>query len=346
MEPSTNPRLTRIHIPPWNRLGERTQKMLQCLNASTLLREADLIALVWPDPVSRQAQEEALTRWQHYGYMQPVRSGVERCYQLDRVGAKILRNYGVTTVAPIRPLKLRVHAGVLLTNQLVTSLIVDAQHDPRVTGVAWLTQPFRGRTARPDGEATIQYRLVPTPEVPGHRAIWYAEMATESDVLLLREGEALLHLAIEIDRGTESSQQLRQRAKHWRTRWEAMPHTWAMQTIILWLTTGTQERLNTIWEAWIEYAFLPAFFAVQRDMAVADGPHARWSPWEPRRTEQGQGQARTRWRWRDLYGRPRSLKPWELHEPVWRREAMQPVTLPSLTASIAAWDRMYPVLKG
>lgn len=30
---------------------------------------------------------------------------------------------------------------------------------------------------------------------------------------------------------------------------------------------------------------------------------------------------RYRWLWRDLYGRPGSLKPWEMNEPLWRSEA-------------------------
>ncbi|MDW8226473.1 MAG: hypothetical protein RMJ60_01580, partial [Anaerolineales bacterium] len=85
--------------------------------------------------------------------------------------------------------------------------------------------------------------------------------------------------------------------------------------------------------------FLPAFFAARRALD-ADVP--RWRPWEPLRFDQG----RYRWRWRDRSGRPRSLKPWEMHEPVWRTEALRPVTLPSLTASIAAWDRACPALGG
>ena len=148
-------------------------------------------------------------------------------------------------------------------------------------------------------------------------------------------GEAFQRLAVEIDSGTESQRQLIQRAKGWRARWEAMPHPPATHTLILWLTTGTIERLNTIWEAWVGHAFLPALFATQSDLA-ADS--TQWRPWEPLRYEQG----RYRWLWRDLYGRPRSLKPWEMNEPLWRNEALQPVTLPSLGVSIAEWDRRCP----
>jgi hypothetical protein len=51
-------------------------------------------------------------------------------------------------------------------------------------------------------------------------------------------------------------------------------------TSILWLTIGTIKWLNTIGEAWIGHAFLPAFFATQSDLD-ADTP--QWCPWEPLR---------------------------------------------------------------
>ena len=307
--------------------------MLQRVNETILLREADLVALAWPEPVSRQAQEEALTRWQQRRYIQLLMEGVERCYQLDIVGTKVLRNAGFTQIAPIRPLMPRARPGLLLTNRLGTSLSVGAQNDPRVTGVAWLTQPFSGSTVRPDGVAAIQYRVAAEPSAQGGGAPWLPEIAAEG--YAPPPGDALQRLVVEIDSGTESQRQLIQRAKAWRARWETMSHPPATDTIILWLTTGTIERLNTIWEVWIGHAFLPAFFATQGDLA-ADSP--QWRPWEPLRFEKG----RYRWLWRDFYGRPRSVKPWEMNEPLWRSEALQPVTMPSLAASIAEWDRVCP----
>ena len=327
-----------VPTPPWHRLGERTQTMLQRLNASVLLHEADLIALVWPEPVSRQAQEEALKRWQAYRYIQVVRDGTERCYQLDLVGAKVLRNAGVPRVAPSRLFMPRVRTGVVLTNHIGTQIVVAAQRDPRVTGVAWVSEPFSGSTARPDGSAAIQYLEGTLPMHRGSLAPWRAEVLRTTYVPPV--GEEVEHLAIEVDRGTESQRQLGERARQWRMRWEAMPEAWAARTTVLWVTTGTEERLNRIWEAWIRHAFLPAFFAVGGEPVAA---RWEWSDllWEPRWV----GDWRGRWRngyWRDLYGRPRLLQPWLGHEPVWRCEALEPVRLPSLTASIAAWDRAHP----
>jgi hypothetical protein len=114
---------------------------------------------------------------------------------------------------------------------------------------AWLAQPFSGSTARPDGVAAIQYRVAAQPDAQGcGRALWQSKLAAEG--YAPPPGEALQRLVVEIDGGSESQRQLIQRARGWRARWEAMPHPPATHTIILWLTTGTIERLNTIWEAW------------------------------------------------------------------------------------------------
>lgn len=247
--------------------------MLQWVNESILLREADLIALAWPEPVSRQTQEEALVRWQQHRYIQQLVEGAERCYQLDIVGAKVLRNPGFTQVAPTRPLMPQARPGVLLANRLGTSLIVGTQNDPQVTGVAWLAQPFSGNTARPDGVAAIQYHVAAQPGAQGYgHAPWLPKLATEG--YIPPPGEALQHLVVEIDSGSESQRHLIQRTRGWCIRSEAIAHPPATHTLILWLTTGTIERLNTVWEACIGHAFLLAFFATQSDPG-------RYSPMAP-----------------------------------------------------------------
>jgi hypothetical protein len=198
----TQQRSARIQTPLWRRLGERTRTMLQRINESILLHEADLIALAWPAPVSRQAQEEALTRWQQRRYIQHLVDGAERCYQLDIVGAKVLRNAGFTQIAPTRSLMPRARPGVLLTNRLGTSLIIGARNDPKATGVAWLTQPFSGSAARPDGVAAIQYRIAAQPALQGC-APWLPELAAEG--YTPPPGEALQRLVIEIDAALRAS---------------------------------------------------------------------------------------------------------------------------------------------
>ncbi len=326
-------RRPRIHTPPWQRLGERTRMMLQWVNATLLLREADLLTLVWPEPVSHQTQGKSLARWQQQRYIQLLLEAGERCYQLDRVGVQALRNAGFAPLAPAQRLDLRVRPGVLLTNRVGASLFAGARHDGQVSGVAWRVRPFSGAIARPDGVAVVQYRVSAQAAGGEQLAPWLPELV--ADGYVPPPGHAVQRLNIEIDRGTESQRQLIQRAQGWRAHWEATPQPAATHTLFLWITTGCSERLNTIWTAWVGHAFLPALFTTVRDLA-ADG--TQWHPWEPLRFMQ----ERYRWIWRDLYGRPRSLKPWEMNEPRWRAAALHPVTLPSLTASIAAWDQACP----
>lgn len=329
----TTTRQSRLPTPQWSRLGERTRTMLRWLNATMLLREADLVNLVWPEPVSRQAHEEALARWQQRRYIQPLPEAGERCYQLDRVGARVLRSAGFSQIAPAKPLMPRARPGILLANRVGAGLLSGARSEPRVKGFSWMVRPFSGTAARADGIAALCYATTAPVSSTTHSAPWIPELI--SDRAALPPGQAMQRLVIEIDSGTESQRQLNQRARGWRDHWDAQLPSPAIETIFLWITTGSIQRLNRIWEAWIGHAFLPAFFTTYADLA-ADGAH--WQPWEPLRYEQG----RYRWLWRDLYGRPRSLKPWEMNEPRWRSEALQPVTRPSLAASIAEWDRRCP----
>lgn len=62
----------------WAKLGERIRLMLQRLNDGILLREDDLCALVWPDPVSRQVRAERFTRWQADSISRPCQTPLGR----------------------------------------------------------------------------------------------------------------------------------------------------------------------------------------------------------------------------------------------------------------------------
>jgi hypothetical protein len=314
---------------PWHRLGERTRIMLQSVNATTFIREADLALLIWPTLVSRQAQEEAFGRWQQRRYVQSISELGDSYVQLDVVGAKILHNAGVAQIASTRACKPATRTGMVVANRIGVGTITASRHDPRVTAVHWNAQPFRGDLVRADGIAYVQYTTISQAVTQWSIASWLPELANTSYVP--PAGQSLQRLVIEIDNTTQTQRQLAERAKRWRAYWESTPCFAASDTVFLWITTGSQARLNTIWEAWIGHAFLPAFFTTMHEFAV-DGQY--WQPWEPLRSEQG----RYRWIWRDLYGRPRSLKPWEMNEPVWRSESMRPVTMPSWSSSVRAWQ--------
>ena len=86
----------------WAKLGERTRLMLQRLNDCVLLRDHDLELLVWPHTVSRQARAERLNRWQADQFVQVIHDAGGPCYQLGRIGARLLREAGFRRIAPTR----------------------------------------------------------------------------------------------------------------------------------------------------------------------------------------------------------------------------------------------------
>jgi hypothetical protein len=124
-----------------------------------------------------------------------------------------------------------------------------------IAGVTWLAQPFSSSAARPDGVAVIEYCMVEPPGGKECRVPWLPEIAAEG--YEPPPGHALQRLVIEIDSGTESQRQLMPRAQSWRARCETIPQPPATHILFLWISTGSIERLNTIWEAWVGHASCP-----------------------------------------------------------------------------------------
>lgn len=315
----------------WHKLGERTRLMLQRLNDCILLREDELSALVWPATVSRQARTERFARWHADQYVRVVASADGPCYQLGRLGAHILREAGFPHIAPVRPIAERAQPGYLLANRFGVSLISELQGEPGIGGIAWAIRPFSGTNARGDGLAAIRYDVDGLP-IHRERPDGYAPEIL-GDTYVPPVGTAVQRMVVEIDRGTENTRQLEARAIHWRARWEQMAWPPSTHTIFLWITAGGSARMEAIWKAWAQHALLPAFFTTVELLTLGTVNH--WYPWNPRRLLPD---GRTVWVWRDLYGRPRSLRPWDLHEATWRFEQPRPVTMPSLQESSAAWD--------
>ena len=78
----------------------------------------------------------------------------------------------------------------------------------------------------------------------------------------------------------------------------------------------------------------PAFFTTVDTLTLGTGGH--WHPWNSRRLLPD---GRTVWVWRDMYGRPRSLRPWDGNEPTWRFEQPQTVSAASLRESVERWEQ-------
>lgn len=311
----------------WEKLGERTRLMLQRLNDCILLDEDDLCALVWPEAVSRQARAECLSRWQAEQYIQPIAVPGGRCYQLGRSGARLLRESGFPRIAPVRPVAERVRPGLLLANRFGVSLYEDIQRDLGVSGMGWAIRPFSGSDARGDGLAAIGYDLDGLPASRA-RPDAYAPEYLGADYTP-PEGYAVQRFIVEIDCGTENRQQLRARATNWRSRWEQIEWPPATHAVFLWITTKGWTRVEDIWSAWAQYALLPAFFTTVETLTLGTG--GRWQPWNPRRVLPD---GREVWVWRDLSGRPRSLRPWDLEEAMLRFEQPEAFALSNFEGSI------------
>ena len=120
-----------------------------------------------------------------------------------------------------------------------------------------------------------------------------------------------------------------QRARNWRARWDQTAWPPATHTIFLWITDKGFARLEAIWSAWTHHALLPAFFTTVETLTLGTG--SRWQPWNPRRR---MPDGRTIWVWHDMYGRPRSLRPWDLEEATLRFEQPVPIRMRSLGKSM------------
>lgn len=323
---------TRRQRLTWDKLGERTRAMLQRLNDCVILSEDDLGRLVWREPVSRQARAERFARWRADQLIEVSSSPEGSCVQLGRTGARLLREAGFPHIAPVRPVAERVRPGLFLANRFGASLSEDIETEPGVGGMAWVMRPFSGDAARGDGLAAILYDLENLP-VQRLAPDLYAPQILDA-AYIPPEGNAVQRFIVEIDRGTENARQLAQRARNWRARWERTAWPPATHAVFLWITTEGWARLETIWRAWTQHALLPAFFTTVATLTLGTGGH--WNPWSPRRVLPD---GRAVWVWRDMEGRPRSLRPWDLEEARLRFEQPGPVSLASLQAGSEAWDR-------
>lgn len=319
--------------PTWSRLGARTRTMLQWLNDCTLLHEADLIRLVWPEEVSRQARHEQLQRWRDLRLIQSIDDPSGPCVQLGRQGARVLRQAGFPLIAPVKPLAARVRRSVIDTNAIGAQLVSALRREPWVAGLSWHVRPFSGSSARADGVGVALYR--PDGTAYAHRSEGYYAPELSGANYVPPPGYAVQRLVLEYDLETESQLQLVERARRWREVWDATEQPERTHTIFLWVTSGGMARLERIWTAWVEEAGLPAFFTTNNLLWEDDRFHG-WSGLRYR------GDGSYIWVWRDSRGRPRSLNPLALHEPEWRAVPPQLLTIHSLQEGIAGWDQQCP----
>jgi hypothetical protein len=311
---------------PWPELTTQVQRMLRWLNVCTLIATADLCRVVWPQPIQEHKQVESLQRWADAELIRPLDDGSG--YQLGAAGAARLREAGRPVYGVTQELSARVRPGLLLASRFAIGLWRDLQPEAAVGGLTWLARPFSGEGVRADAVGTILYThdRRPCPRVADDL------LCDDLPPHQLRGMQELMRLIVEIDSGTETLTQLRERARAWRSAIREMSISENTGVLVLWITTGGWERAGTIWQAWVEEARTPGWFTTIAALQQTDGS---LRPWQSARIDMS---AQRQSVWRDEHGRPRSLNPWELEEPRWRYAAAGPPTSANLAEAIHSWD--------
>ena len=310
------PQLKRRALP-WANLDDSLQRVLLWLNACRLLRRDDLISIAWTSPISRQWISAALQGWTDDSFIVAIDDGT--AYTLGDTGAVKLIEAGVETSCVEATPAPRVRAGLLLASQFAVSLAHDLLLETGVSHFTWVSTPFSGAGPRPDGCGGLRYSLArQSLREVGSLDLLHLTMPDDPPPA----GQRSMELLLEVDLGTETAEQLQQRAKRWATalrdqRAHMAPRCWPY---VLWVTSGGWDRANTIWRAWLANAACPLFITTVAMLTINSALH----PWYAL--------------WRDEHGRPRTLNPYGGQEAVWRFQASPPPEHASLEKAIRAWE--------
>jgi hypothetical protein len=302
---------------PWANLDASLQRVLRWLNACTLLRRDDLISIAWTSPISRQWMSTALQGWTDDHFIVPIDDGT--AYGLGDTGTGKLIEAGIVTPrVQVSPAP-RVRAGLLLASQFAAGLARDLLPEAGVTHLTWASMPFSGAGPRPDSYGAVRYSIE-RESLRDVGSLDLLHLATPDAPPLL--GQRSMDLILEVDLGTESAEQLAQRARRWGMalrdqRAQVAPGCWPY---VLWVTDGGWDRANTIWRAWIAQAACPLFITTVSMLTIDGALH----PWYAL--------------WRDEHGKPRTLNPYGGQEAVWRFQASPPPEHATLEQAIRAWE--------
>jgi hypothetical protein len=302
---------------PWANLDASLQRVLCWLNACTLLRRDDLISIAWAGTISRQGVSAALQGWTDDHFIVPIDDGTAYC--LGDTGAGKLIEAGVETPRMNAPPAPRVRAGLLLASQFAAGLARDLLPEAGVSHFTWVSTPFSGAGPRPDGCGDLRYSLG-RQSLRGVGSLELLHLAMPDDPP--PAGQHSMELILEVDLGTETAEQLEQRARCWgialrERRAHLAPRCWPY---VLWVTDGGWDRANTIWRAWIAQAACPLFITTAAMLTIDGALH----PWYAL--------------WRDEHGRPRTLNPYGGQEPAWRFQASPPPEHVTLEQTIRVWE--------
>lgn len=291
----------------WDQLAPPLRRSLLWLNAGTLLRTEDLLAIAWPQAArDRRNARKRLREWASERFVVIDSSSVGQVVRLGSLGAIKLREAHVVDDVHLldAAVAARAQAGLLLANRFGVALALDLMPYAAVGQLAWSCDPFRGTGARADAVAGIFYDLLGRPlRTPGPGIL---DLVPNHPTP--RAGEAIELLYLEVDLGTETTRQLAERAERWRAtleeRYATLPSNYWPR--VLWVIEGGKQRVATVWRCWLTHARAPLLITSTTQLTFGEAFH----PWIAT--------------WWDEHGRERTLNPWAAMEPTWRLQGDAP----------------------
>jgi hypothetical protein len=212
--------------------------------ACGVIRRDDLFRVIWPDILRRQTRSYGLGQMLKANLLQAI-DEQQRVLKLGHRGARLLSNAGIPSVYKSTPSE-RVLPGLLLASEFATALGRQLMEQPHVSDLVWAAEPFAGTQVRPDSIGEILFTASPRVNEQLNISILKPELPYALD-----RSETLLRVCLEIDRVSQSLDQLTQRVENWRAALQSPYLLVPRQSIVaVWVTTGTWRRARTIGSVW------------------------------------------------------------------------------------------------
>jgi len=222
----------------------RSRTALLWTRACGVIRRDDLFHVTWPDIPRRQTRAYGLSQMLKADLLQTI-DEQQRVLKLGRRGARLLSSAGIHSAYKSTPSE-RVLPGLLLASEFATALGRQLMEQPHVSDLTWAAEPFAGIQVRPDSVGEILYGVVQRGLKQLNTSILTPELP-----YLLERGQSVLRVCLEIDRVSQSIDQLTARIENWRTALQSpyllVPH---QSILVAWVTTGTWRRARTIADLW------------------------------------------------------------------------------------------------
>lgn len=229
-------------------------RALYWLDSCRVLRRGDFEQVVWPHPVRRQTRQHGLTRLLETDLVEAI-DEQRVALQLGRRGAALLARAGVDTRYRRAPGE-RALPGLLIAGAFASALGRQLMDDPHVRAMQWRAEPYTGATLRPDGVGLISWTSTNQADSASKPNMLRPDWVPNPD-------DRVVQVLLEVDSGAERASALRARVRSWTTALDA-PATHGLldpsQLLVLWVTTGTWRRAETLRQLWASTTTQPAFF--------------------------------------------------------------------------------------